>query len=73
MSGKITSIISDHLSQFLIEPGNFTKKSSQKIYRQRYYKNFDKFQFQVTSLKLTATVFAMILIQMLRLNNFLKS
>ena len=73
MSGKITSIISDHLSQFLIEPANFTKKSSQKIYRQRYYKNFDKFQFKVTSLKLTATVFAMILIQILCLNNFLKS
>ena len=73
MSGKITSSISDHLSRFLTEPAKFTDKSSQQIYRQKYYKNFDKFQFKVTSLKFFATVFAMILIQMLRLNNFLKS
>ena len=51
MSGNLSSIISDHLIQFLIEPSKFTKKSPQMVYRQRCYKNFDKLQFRVDLIK----------------------
>ena len=37
--------------QFLIEPSNVTKKSPQKAYRQRCYKNFDKLQFRADLIK----------------------
>ena len=47
MSGNLSSIISDHLLQFLIEP-KFTKKSPQIVYRQRC---FDKLQFRVDLIK----------------------
>ena len=74
MSGNLSSIISDHLIQFLTEPSQFTKKSPQMIYRQRCYKNFEKLQFRVDliKIKLSGSVFAMILIQILHLNIFLK-
>ena len=51
MSGNLSSIISDHLIQFLIEPSKFTKKSPQMIYRQRCFKNFDKFKFRADLIK----------------------
>ena len=74
MSGNLSSIISDHLIQFLIEPSQFTKKSPQMIYRQRCYKKFEKLEFRVDLIKinLSGVVFAMILIQILHLNIFLK-
>ena len=51
MSGNLSSIISDHLIQFLIEPSKFTEKSPQMVYRQRCYKHFDKLQFRVDLIK----------------------
>ena len=36
----VNNIISDHLIQFLIEPIDFSEKSSEMINRQRCYKNF---------------------------------
>ena len=47
MSESLSSIISDHLIHALIEPSNFTKKSSQIICSQTCYKNFDKFHVRV--------------------------
>lgn len=72
MSGNLSSIISEHLIQFLIEPSNFTKKSSQMIYKHRFHKNLDKLKFRTDLLKLTGRVFARILIQILYLSIFLK-
>ena len=51
MSGNLSSIISDHLIHFLTELSNLTKKSSQMIYRERCYKNFDKFQLRANLIK----------------------
>ena len=51
MSGNLSSIISDHLIQFLIEPSKFTKKSPQMVYRERCYKNFDKLYFRADLMK----------------------
>ena len=51
MSGNLSSIISDDLIQFLIEPSKFTKKSPQMVYRQRCYKNFDKLQLKADHIK----------------------
>ena len=51
MSGNLSSIISDHLIQFLIEPSKFTEKSPQMVYRQRCYKHFDKLQFRADLIK----------------------
>ena len=51
MSRNLSSIISYHLIQFLIEPSKFTKKSPQMVYRQRCYKNFDKLQFRADLIK----------------------
>ena len=45
--GNLSSIIiSDHLIQFLIEPIDFSEKSSKMINRQRCYKNSDKLKFK---------------------------
>ena len=57
MSGNLSSIISDHLIQFLIEPSKFTKKSPQMVYRQRCYKNFDKLQFRADLIKVNWSSF----------------
>ena len=51
MSGNLSSIISDHRIQFLIEPSKFTKKLPQMVYRQRCYKSFDKLQFRADLIK----------------------
>ena len=51
MSGNLSSVISDHLIQFLDEPSKFTKKSPQMVCRQRCYKNSDKFQFRADFIK----------------------
>ena len=51
MSGNLSSIISDHLLQHLIEPSKFTKKLPQMVYRQRCYKNVDKLQFRADLIK----------------------
>ena len=72
MSGNLSRIISDHLIQFLIEPSKFTKKLLQMVYRQRCYKNFDNLQFRADLIKVNWSSFAMILIQILQLNIFLK-
>ena len=46
ISGNLSSIIFDHLIQFLIEPLYFSEKSSKMINRQRCNKNFDKLKFK---------------------------
>ena len=51
MSRNLSSIISYHLIQFLIEPSKFTKKSPQMVYRQRCSENFDKLQFRADLIK----------------------
>ena len=51
MSVDLSSIISDHLIQFLIQPSKSPKKSPQMVYRQICYKNFDKLQFRVDIIK----------------------
>ena len=38
ISGNLSSIISDHLIQFLIEPADFSEKLSKTLNRQRCYK-----------------------------------
>ena len=40
MSGNLSSIISDYLIEFLIEPSKSTEKSLQMFYKQRCYKIF---------------------------------
>ena len=45
-SENLSSIISDHLIQFLIEPLDSSEKSSKVINKQRCYKNFDKLKFK---------------------------
>ena len=44
-AGNISSIISDHLIQFLIEPSATNAKLDQTCKLQRCYKNFDKTKF----------------------------
>ena len=51
ISGNLSSIISDHLIQFLIEHLDFSEKSSKMINRQRCYKNFDKLRFKADLVK----------------------
>ena len=51
ISGNLSSIISDHLIQFLIEPLDFSEKSSKMISRQRCYKIFDKLKFKADLVK----------------------
>ena len=46
ITGNISSIISDHLIQFLIEPPATNAKLEQTCKLQRYYKNFDKTKFK---------------------------
>ena len=41
-AGNISSVISDHLIQFLIEPSSTNTKLEQTCKLQRCYKNFDK-------------------------------
>ena len=57
MSGNLSSIISEHLIQFLTEPSNFRKKSSQMIHKQRCYKNCDKLQFRADIIKVNLDSF----------------
>ena len=45
-AGKITTSISDHLMQFLIEPSSFTSNSEQTTKTWHCYKRFDKEQFR---------------------------
>ena len=52
-SGNLSSVFSDHLIQFLIEPLDFSEKSSKMINRQRCYKNFDKFKFKADLVKVS--------------------
>ena len=51
ISGNLSSIISDHLIQFLIETLDFSEKSSKMINKQRCYKNFDKLKFKADHVK----------------------
>ena len=50
--GNLSSIISDHLIQFLIEPLDFSEKSSKMINSQRCYKNFAKLKFKADLVKI---------------------
>ena len=52
ISGNLSSIISDHLIQFLTEPLDFSEKSSKIVNRQRCYKNFDKVKFKTDLVKI---------------------
>ena len=52
ISGNLSSIISDHLIQFLIGPLDFSEKSSKIVNRQRCYKNFDKLKFKTDLVKI---------------------
>ena len=52
ISGNLSSIISDHLIQFLIGPSDFLEKSFKIINRQRCYKNFDKLKFKADLVKI---------------------
>ena len=45
-AGNISSVISDHLIQFLIEPSSSNAKLEQKCKLQRCYKNCDKAKFK---------------------------
>ena len=45
-AGNISSAISDHLIQFLIEPSSSNAKLEQTCKLQRYYKNFDRAKFK---------------------------
>ena len=73
MSGNLSSIISDHLIQFLIEPSKFTEKSPQMVHKQKCYKNFDKLQFRADLVKVSWGSFSHEpLFQILQLNIFLK-
>ena len=45
-AGNISSVISDHLIQFLIEPSSSNAKLEQTYQLQRCYKNFDKTKFK---------------------------
>ena len=69
MSGNLSSIIFDHLIQFLIELSKFTKKSPQMVCRQSKgaIKILTSSGSEGTSLKLTGAVFTMILIQILNI------
>ena len=52
ISENLNTIISDHLIQFLIEPLDFSEKSSKIVNRQRCYKNFDKLKFKTDLVKI---------------------
>ena len=52
ISENLNSTISDHLIQFLIEPLDFSEKSSKIVNRQRCYKNFDKLKFKTDLVKI---------------------
>ena len=51
-AGNISSILSDHMIQFLIEPSATNAKHEQTWKLQRYYKNFDKINLKMTYRKL---------------------
>ena len=57
VSGILSSVISDNLIQFFIEPSKSKKKSPKMVYRQRCYKNFDKLQFRVDLIKVNWSSF----------------
>ena len=57
ISRNLSSIISDHLIQFLIEPLDFSEKSSKIVNRQRCYKNFDKLKFKTDLVKINCDGF----------------
>ena len=52
-AGNISSIISDHLIQFLTEPSATNAKLEQIFKLQRCYKNFDKTKFKNGLLKIS--------------------
>ena len=51
ISGNLSSIISDHFIQFLIEPLDFLEKSSKMRNSQRCFKNSDKLKFKADLVK----------------------
>ena len=72
ISGNLSSIISDHLIQFLIEPIDFSKKSSKMINRQRCYKYFDKLKFKADLVKVNRNGFCLTFNSYDALAHFLK-
>ena len=72
ISGNLSSIISDHLIQFLIEPIDFSEKSSKMINRQRCYKYFDKLKFKADLVKVNRNGFCLTFNSYDALAHFLK-
>ena len=70
ISGNLSSIISDHLIQFLIEPSDFSEKSSKTLNRQRCI--LTNLSLRLNLLKLIGMAFALLLIQMIPLSIFSK-
>ena len=70
--GSLSSTISDHLIQFLIEPLDFSEKSPKTINRQRCCKNFDKLKFKADLVKSNWDFFALLLIQIMPFSIFSK-
>ena len=50
-SGNLSNIICHHLIQFLIDPLDYSEKSSKKINRQRCCKYFDSLKFKADLIK----------------------
>ena len=67
ISGNLSSIISDHLIQFLIEPLDFSEKCKDAI------KILTNSILRLILLKLIGMIFALLLIQMMHLSIFSKS
>ena len=70
ISGNLSSIISDHIIQFLIEPLDFSEKSGKDA--KMLIKILANSSLKLTLLKLIGMVFALILIQMMSLPIFSK-
>ena len=69
ISGDLSSIIFDH---FLIEPLDFSEKSSKTINRQRCHQILTNLSLRLVLLKLIGMVFALLIIQMMPLSIFSK-
>ena len=46
IAGNLSSVISDHLIQFLVAPSSFMPNSSKEKITKRCYKKFDKEKFK---------------------------
>ena len=46
IAGNLCSVISDHLTQFLVEPSSYMQNNSKENITKRCYKKFDKEKFK---------------------------